>query len=169
MDAAVIDPVLIATGAAALALIALVITIIVAARQSKLLKRYSLILNGPVGQDLEQILLSQDQTIKQLQAELAQLQREVRTAAAEAKLHVQKVGTVRFCAFPDMGSDLSFAIALLDANDNGVVLSSLYGRNESRTYAKPIQAGKSTYQLSDEEKDAIARAIAMGKTASANH
>jgi hypothetical protein len=163
VDAAVIDPLLIAAGAAALAILALIITVVIAVRQSKLLKRYSLILNGPVGQDLEHILLNQEQTIRQLQTELSSLQQRVHTAAAEAKLHVQKVGTVRFCAFPDMGSDLSFAIALLDANDNGVVLSSLYGRNESRTYAKPIQGGKSTYQLSDEEKEAIARAMATHK------
>jgi hypothetical protein len=163
VDAAVTDSVLIAAGAVAMAILALVITVVIAVRQRKLLKRYSLILKGPVEHDLEQILLDQDQTIQKLQAELAHLQESVRRAAAEAKLHVQKVGTVRFCAFPDMGSDLSFAIALLDANDNGVVFSSLYGRSESRTYAKPILAGKSTYQLSEEEREAIARAIASGK------
>lgn len=166
MDAAVIDPLLIAAGAAAFAILALITTVIIAARQSKLLKRYKLLLNGPAGQDLEHILLHQDQTIQQLQTELTYLKQRVQTVATEAKLHVQKVGTVRFCAFPDMGSDLSFAIALLDANDNGVVLSSLYGRNESRTYAKPIQGGKSTYQLSVEEKDAIARAVASGTAVS---
>jgi hypothetical protein len=162
VDAAAMDPLLIAAGAAAVAIIALIVLVVVAARQSKLLKRYTLLLNGPVGHDLEHILLTQDQTIQQLRSELTHLQHQVQTAAVEAKLHVQKVGTVRFCAFPDMGSDLSFAIALLDANDNGVVLSSLYGRNESRTYAKPIQGGKSTYQLSEEEREAIARAVSSG-------
>lgn len=68
---------------------------------------------------------------------------------------VQKVGLVRYNAFKDVGSDLSFAIALLDANDNGVVLNGLYGSESSNIYAKPIKNKKSTYQLSDEEEYAI--------------
>lgn len=159
MDASVLDPVLIAVVALVVGFLALILIIVFAARQAKLLKRYRLLLNGNQGQDVEQLLLTQGAAIEQLQSELAQLQRRVDILGTEAKLHVQKVGTVRFCAFPDTGSDLSFAIALLDAGDNGVVLSSLYGRSESRTYAKPILAGKSTYQLSDEEKEAIARAM----------
>ncbi len=68
---------------------------------------------------------------------------------------IQKVGLVRYNAFKDVGSDLSFAIALLDGNDTGVVLNGLYGSESSNIYAKPIKSGKSTYQLSDEEKYAI--------------
>ena len=68
---------------------------------------------------------------------------------------VQKVGLVRYNAFKDVGSDLSFAIALLDRNDNGVVLNGLYGSESSNIYAKPIKNRKSTYQLSDEEEYAI--------------
>lgn len=163
MDASVLDPVLFAIVAIGLGFIALITTVIIAIRQAKLLKRYRLLLSGDQGKDLEQFLLGQGAAIEQLQSELAALQRRTDALGTDARLHVQKVGTVRYSAFPDMGSDLSFAIAFLDANDNGVVLSSLYGRNESRTYAKPIQAGKSTYQLSDEEKEAIARAMGQGK------
>lgn len=68
---------------------------------------------------------------------------------------IQKTGLVRYNAFQDVGSDLSFAIALLDRNNNGVVLNGLYGSDSSNIYAKPIKDGKSTYQLSDEEKYAI--------------
>lgn len=163
MDASVFDPVLLAVVAIVVGFIALILITVFAARQAKLLKRYRLLLNGNQGQDIEQLLLNQGAAIELLQSELAQLQRRVEVLGTEAKLHVQKVGTVRFCAFPDTGSDLSFAIALLDASDNGVVLSSLYGRNESRTYAKPILGGKSTYQLSDEEREAIARAMGQKK------
>lgn len=163
MDASVLDQMLVAVVAASLALIALIVTIITSVRQGKLLKRYRLLLSTGTNQDIEQLMLSQAAAIEQLQSDLAYLQRRVDTLGTEAKLHVQRVGMVRFCAFPDTGSDLSFAIALLDANDNGVVVSSLYGRSESRTYAKPIQGGKSTYQLSDEEKEAIAKAMGQGK------
>lgn len=68
---------------------------------------------------------------------------------------IQKVGLVRYNAFRDVGSDLSFAIALLDRNDNGVVLNGLYGSESSNIYAKPIKNKKSTYQLSDEEEYAL--------------
>ena len=68
---------------------------------------------------------------------------------------IQKVGLVRYNAFKDVGSDLSFAIALLDRNDNGVVLNGLYGAESSNIYAKPIKNKISTYQLSDEEKYAL--------------
>ena len=58
-----------------------------------------------------------------------------------------------------MGSDLSYAVALLDAHNDGVVLSSIFGREDSRSYVKPIEAGKSTYILTAEEDEAIRQAI----------
>ena len=68
---------------------------------------------------------------------------------------IQKVGIVRYNAFRDVGSDLSFAMALLDRYDNGVVLNGIYGSESSNIYAKPIKNKESQYQLSDEEKYAI--------------
>ena len=72
---------------------------------------------------------------------------------------VQKIGLVRYNAFKDVGSDLSFAIALLDRNDNGVVLNGLYGSESSNIFAKPVKNGVSKYQLSEEEKEALEMAI----------
>ncbi len=68
---------------------------------------------------------------------------------------IQKVGIVRYNAFRDVGSDLSFAVALLDRNNNGVVLNGIYGSESSNIYAKPIKMGTSSYQLSNEEIQAI--------------
>ena len=65
---------------------------------------------------------------------------------------VQKVSIIRYKAFEDVGSDLSFSIALLDENNDGIILTGIYGRNESTTYAKPIDKGISRYDLSEEEK-----------------
>lgn len=64
---------------------------------------------------------------------------------------VQKVGVVRYNAFNDMGSDLSYSISLLDGNNNGVIISGIYGRDFCNTYAKPIVNGQSTYKLTAEE------------------
>lgn len=75
---------------------------------------------------------------------------------------IQRVGVVRFNAFPDVGGDQSFAIALLDNHGDGVVISSLQGRTGNRVYAKPLKRWDSTYTLSDEEKQAIAMAYGRG-------
>ena len=71
---------------------------------------------------------------------------------------VQKVAILRYNAFSDVGSDLSFSIALLDNDDNGVVITNLYGRESSTTYAKPVDKGHSTYILTGEEEESIALA-----------
>jgi Protein of unknown function (DUF4446) len=76
-----------------------------------------------------------------------------------AQRSIQKVGVVRFNPFADTGGDQSFAVALLDAQGNGVVLSSLHGRADTRIFAKPVQAGRSKHALSDEEQDAIRKAL----------
>ncbi|AIS53585.1 hypothetical protein TKV_c24680 [Thermoanaerobacter kivui] len=89
--------------------------------------------------------------LDKLHIDLNGLDREVKTA-------IKKVGIVRYNAFSDVGSDLSFSIALLDSNDNGIVLSGIYGRNETATFAKPIERGQSKYPLSAEEVQAIERA-----------
>ncbi|HEV8654234.1 MAG TPA: DUF4446 family protein [Candidatus Limnocylindria bacterium] len=73
---------------------------------------------------------------------------------------IQKVGVIRYNPFADTGGDQSFAIALLDSLGNGVVLSSLHSRTDTRVFAKPVQGGRSRYQLSDEEQDAIKKALA---------
>lgn len=72
---------------------------------------------------------------------------------------IQKIGIVRYNAFKDTGSDLSFALALLDSKDNGVVLNGIYSREMSNIYAKPVEKGVSKYVLSDEEKQAIEKAV----------
>lgn len=72
---------------------------------------------------------------------------------------IQKIGIVRYNAFKDVGSNLSFTLALLNNNNNGVVLNGIYSRDNSNIYAKPIKDGKSEYILSAEEKEAIEKAI----------
>jgi len=71
----------------------------------------------------------------------------------------QRIGLVRFDAFDDVGGEQSFALALLDAHGSGVVLSNLFGRSESRMYAKCITEGKPEHTLSSEEQEAVRRAL----------
>ena len=75
------------------------------------------------------------------------------------KVSVQKVGFLRFNPFHDTGGDQSFALALLDQENNGVVISSLYAREGNRVYAKEISGGRPKQALSDEEKQVLDEAI----------
>lgn len=86
-----------------------------------------------------------------LRQEVAALQQE----NAEALRHL---AVVRYDAFGDMGGHLSWSVALLDDGGNGVVLTSIAGRSEGRTYAKAIAGWASEHQLSPEEEDAVAHA-----------
>lgn len=87
---------------------------------------------------------------------LNRLQHELETLSHRS---IQKIGVIRFNPFSDTGGDQSFALALLDAQGNGVVLSSLHGRADTRIFAKQVQAGRSKHALSDEEQDAIRKAL----------
>ena len=69
---------------------------------------------------------------------------------------VQKMGMVRYNAFDDVGSDLSFALAILNNENNGVIINAIYARTSNNVYAKPIENGTSRYSLSEEEIKAIA-------------
>ena len=74
-------------------------------------------------------------------------------------LHIQKIGLLRFNPFKDTGGDQSFILALIDANETGVVISGLYSRTGTRWYAKKVERGKGIdHALSDEEKKAILEA-----------
>jgi uncharacterized protein YlxW (UPF0749 family) len=86
------------------------------------------------------------------------LRQEVAALKAEAGQAMRHVAVVRYDAFTDTGGQLSWSLALLDDSGSGVVLTSIQGRNESRTYAKNVAAWSSETQLSPEEADAISHA-----------
>jgi len=95
---------------------------------------------------------------KILEKKLLEISQTLENLKKENKFSVQKVGLVRYNPFSEVGGDQSFSIALLDGNDSGVVITSLYAREENRVYGKPIKAGQSSYTLSEEEKTAIKKA-----------
>lgn len=128
-------------------------------RTAKFIKQYKMLMTGVTNDNLEEIMLKNNQMLQKASINIANLEQSLSNVNSKLISCIRKVGIVRFNAFPDMGSDLSYAIALLDERGNGVVITGLTGRNDSRTYAKPIVEGKSTYQLTDEEKQAIAQAL----------
>ena len=77
---------------------------------------------------------------------------------------IQKVGIVRYSAFKDTGSDLSFALAMLNDENTGVILNGIYSAEASNIYAKPVTKGKSTYTISEEEQQALNIAMNSSET-----
>jgi len=90
--------------------------------------------------------------------DLSRVQKEIGELSDEVNLHVQKVGLVRFNPFKEMGGDHSFSLALLDGNDSGVILTGLHTRERTRVYIKKVERGRSKFNLSSEEKKALAKA-----------
>jgi len=94
-----------------------------------------------------------------LKKEINELSKNVDNLKKESKLCIQKIGIIRYNPFKEVGGDQSFSIALLDANNNGLVITGLFTRDGTRIYSKPIKSGLSEYILSLEEKEAIKKAI----------
>jgi hypothetical protein len=127
---------------------------------SALRRRLRAVFEGAGEKGLDQILdglLRATQTTGARVDALSSLQKDLEAVLRRA---VQRVGVVRFNPFPDAGGDQSFALALLDAEGNGLVISSLHGRTETRVFAKAVASGRSRHALSAEEQDAIDRALA---------
>jgi len=105
-------------------------------------------------EDLKEIISQ----FKDLEKNFKKISEELEKLKEKNKFNVQKIGMVRFNPFKEIGSNQSFSVVLLDGNDDGIVITSLYGREENRIYGKPIKGGISEYLLSDEEKEAITSA-----------
>jgi len=100
-----------------------------------------------------------DRTASKLEGAVRQLAANQRKLAELAQASVRHVGVVRFDAFEDMGGRLSFSAALLDGNGDGVVITSINGRQDTRCYAKQVENWTSIHNLSDEERQAIREAL----------
>ncbi|MBU1178609.1 DUF4446 family protein [Patescibacteria group bacterium] len=96
--------------------------------------------------------------VKKVDERLAELNKIAAGLEKLANLSISRVGLVRFNPFHDTGSNQSFSVALLNSHSNGVILSSLHGRQETRVYSKPVVGGKSEYNLTEEEQEAINQA-----------
>ena len=122
-------------------------------------KRYHKMMTGVDGANLERMLIGHIDETKAVAEENSRLKEETKRIDNLLQLAITRVAVIRFCAFEDMGSDLSYAVALLDSHNDGVVLTSIFGREDSRSYAKPIKNGKSEYTLTKEEEQALKEAM----------
>ncbi len=138
-------------------LIAFIINIL---KTSKIDKKYNnFIKKIGNGRNIEEDLENYMYRVERVEKQNTEITEDIRNLDKTIENCIQKVGIVRYSAFKDTGSDLSFALAMLDENNNGVVLNGIYSREMSNIYAKPIQNGKSRYTVSEEEQEAIKKAV----------
>ena len=122
---------------------------------------------GPIQMDdvLRGVLEGQSRQIQRLESAVRSLSATDRRQEALIEGAVRRVGLVRYDAFEDVGGRLSFSCAMLDEHGTGVVMTSINGRQDTRVYAKPIVEGRSQYNLSIEEEEAIRQALAEPREA----
>lgn len=146
-------------GMAVIVVLLFILVIVLFNSVNKVQKRYRRMMRGTNGKNLEELINSKldkiDEAIEDSNAAI----KENEKLKVKVNGCVQKVAIVRYKAFEDVGSDLSFSIAILDGNNDGVILTGIYGRQESTTYAKPVDKGISRYDLSEEEITALNEAI----------
>jgi len=149
-------------GVLALAVLELIWIIFMQIGLSRLKKKKGPQIKGDP-QVLEEIVAKQELAIKELDKDILELFNISNQINELAFRGLHRVGVVRFNPFKDVGGDQSFAIALLNGKNSGIVISSLYTREGTRIYSKSIAAGKSEkHPLTEEEEQAIKIAVAKG-------
>jgi uncharacterized protein YlxW (UPF0749 family) len=133
---------------------------------------YLLIVNNPKGgrkladdRQAVHLLTRHEESIAKLKVAVRQLAGEQQRQTELMLTALQRIGLIRYDAFEDMGGHLSFSAALLDANGDGVVVTSINGRQDTRCYAKPVEGWNSTHNLSEEEEAAIRQALTSSQPA----
>lgn len=142
---------------AAIIIISLIWNIISSYQLAVLNRRYKKFMKGTSGKNIEGMILENLENLRANDEKFTVVENKFALLQEQVDKCIQKHSIVRYNAFNDTGSDLSYSIALMDNFENGVSITGIYGRNEFVGYAKPIENGVSTYPLSVEEQMAISR------------
>jgi hypothetical protein len=127
---------------------------------SKLSRRYRKFMRGSKNKNMEGLLVELSENVNKAVGKAEDIESLYKEIDDRLDRCIQKTSMIRYKAFDDIGSAaLSFSIALLDAHDDGVILTGIYGREECATYAKPVDKGVPKYDLSDEEKRVLMDAM----------
>jgi len=143
---------------AILNILALFIIVIQGAKISKIKKRYENLARNNEGKNIEEIIHQYYEKIDSMDIRINK--QDIQISKVESKLIncIQKVGIVKFNAFDDIGGELSFTLAVLDEQNNGIIITNIYSRSNNVTYGKTVKKGRATVVLSAEELQALDRA-----------
>lgn len=127
---------------------------------SKLRKNYSDFMSKlGKGNNIDEMLKKYIEEVESISAENKEIERYCDRLNNKTDQCIRKVGLVRYNAYKDTGSDLSFTLAMLNEENSGIVLNGIYSRDTSNIYCKTVEKGTSSYALSKEEEKAISKAI----------
>lgn len=147
-----------ALGAVGAAFVAVALGLLAISGQRRVRRAYRVFSRGE-SEDVLALLERHIAEVRELRGEVVELGERSDQLRELLGGAITRVATVRYDAFADMGGHMSYSTALLDELGNGVVLTSIHGRNDTRTYAKPIETGESAHTLSDEEAGVVAQAL----------
>ena len=147
-------------GCAVLCVVTIIILIITLCKLKKLRRRVDALTRGKDTESMEDIVLNFFERIEALEEGEKVTRSDLKDIKENLKITYQKKGLVKYDAFREMSGDLSYSLALLDKENNGVLISSMYSREGCYTYAKDIVNGESKINLSEEEAEALKQAIA---------
>ncbi|MEW8957050.1 DUF4446 family protein [Clostridium sp.] len=146
-------------GLSIIIILLLILVILIFNSLGKLESKYRRLMRGTNNKNLEDAIIAYLDKVDNANDIANECNKRIDYIDSKVKGCLQKVAVVRYKAFEDVGSDLSFSISLLNENNDGVILTGIFGRNESTCYAKPVDKGISRYDLSDEEQQALKEAM----------
>lgn len=152
---------------AVIALLAIVFVLLLLRRVGRLEKRLGLLTRGEDGRSLENVLGAHLDRVLAVSRAVDDIGRRTTALEDGARNALQRVGIVRYNPFEETGGNQSFALAVLDADDHGVIISSLHARSGTRVYAKAVTGGRPSGAVSEEEAEALrlARSATRGRPA----
>ena len=154
-----IDPGIILIVMAILIIVLFVIAISANMKYTRLKMSYNSFMKGKDGKNLEDSIFERFDELDELTKIALKNRKEIRTLQGDIMGTIQKVGITRYDAFNEMGGNLSFALTLLDGNNNGYIINSMHSREGCYNYIKEIVKGESYIELSGEESESLERAI----------
>ncbi len=146
-------------GMIGLQIILIIMYIVLYFKYNRLQKSYHTFMRGRNGKNLEKSIFKRFERLEEI-TELAEENREqIKNIYKKMEGHYQKVGIVKYDAFHEMGGNLSFALTMLDENNNGWIFNAMHSREGCYTYIKEIIKGESYIELAEEERQCLEKAI----------
>ena len=158
-DAIGIDPGIIIIFVLGVLLIVLIYMIKISMKMSRFMKKYKMFMRGMDGASLERAFAARFNQMDVLEENSRNHMEEIRKIKEVQNITLNKVAIVKYDAFKEMGGKLSFALAMLDKENNGFVMNAIHSSDGCYTYVKEIVKGESYVVLGEEEKEALRQAV----------
>ena len=154
-----IDSDYIIIGLCGVLLILFILVIINIVQMKKLKKNYRIFMSGKDAKTLEDTLIQRLDQVDSLLESNEENDRNIKVLSKNMQCTYQKMGLIKYDAFHEMGGKLSFSLAMLDMRNNGFIINAMHTREGCYTYIKEIIDGNSVIVLSEEEQEALKRAM----------